>query len=78
MLPLQTSYIGHMRRGGKPNRLTLTTASILMLTANRARCAIIELADVHSWETIAREMIQRMSGDEAREFVEDFKAYWEN
>jgi hypothetical protein len=31
------------------------------------------LADLYSWETIATEMISRMSGDEAREFVEDFQ-----
>ena len=42
------------------------------LTASQARGAIFDLADDFSWETVAREMISRMSGDEAREFVEDF------
>jgi hypothetical protein len=42
------------------------------LTASQARSAIYDLADLYSWETIATEMISRMSGDEAREFVEDF------
>jgi hypothetical protein len=40
------------------------------------RSAIFEIADVYSWETVAREMITRMSGDEAREFVEDFNALY--
>jgi hypothetical protein len=42
------------------------------LSASEARGAIFDLADDFSWETVAREMISRMSGDEAREFVEDF------
>ena len=42
------------------------------LTASQARSAIFDLADDFSWETVAREMISRMSGDDAREFVEDF------
>ncbi len=42
------------------------------LTASQARSAIYDLADDFSWETVAREMISRMSGDEAREFVDDF------
>ena len=42
------------------------------MTANDARMVICELADVSSWEIIGREMISRMSGDEARSFVEDF------
>jgi hypothetical protein len=42
------------------------------LTASQARAAIYDLSDVYSWETIAREMVSRLSGDEAREFVEDF------
>ena len=42
------------------------------LSASEARGAIYDLADDFSWETVAREMISRMSGDEAREFVEDF------
>ena len=42
------------------------------LSASQARSAIYDLADLYSWETIATEMISRMSGDEAREFVDDF------
>jgi len=42
------------------------------LSASQARSAIYDLADDFSWETVAREMVARMSGDEAREFVEDF------
>jgi hypothetical protein len=43
------------------------------LSASQARSAIYDLADLYSWETIATEMISRMSGDEAREFVDDFQ-----
>ena len=43
------------------------------LTASQARSAIYDLADDFSWETVAREMVARMSGDEAREFVDDFQ-----
>ena len=43
------------------------------LTASEARSAIYDLADDFSWETVAREMICNMSGDQAREFVEDFR-----
>ena len=43
------------------------------LSANQARCAIYDLADQFSWECIATEMVYRMSGDEAREFLEDFR-----
>lgn len=42
------------------------------LSASAARSAINGLADRFSWETVAREMISNMSGDDAREFVEDF------
>jgi len=42
------------------------------LSASEARRAIFDLADDFSWETIAREMISQMSGDQAREFLEDF------
>ena len=42
------------------------------MTANDARMAIYDLATSYSWEIIGREMISRMSGDEARSFVEDF------
>ena len=43
------------------------------MSANQARVAIYDLADDFSWETVAREMVSRMSGDEAREFVDDFQ-----
>ena len=46
------------------------------LSASEARVAIFDLADDFSWETVAREMISRMSGDEAREFVDDFIRYY--
>lgn len=46
------------------------------LTAWEARSAIYDLADLYSWETVAREMVSRMSGDEAREFVEDFQSLY--
>lgn len=42
-------------------------------SASAARSAIYDLADLYSWETVAAEMICRMSGDEAREFVDDFQ-----
>ena len=46
------------------------------LSAAEARGTIFDLADDFSWETVAREMISRMTGDEAREFVEDFNALY--
>ena len=46
------------------------------LSASAARAAICDLADQFSWETVAREMISQMSGDEAREFVEDFQSLY--
>ena len=54
------------------NPMTYAQITASELTASQARCAIFDLADDFSWETVAREMISRMSGDEAREFVEDF------
>ena len=48
------------------------------MTANQAKSAICDLADLYSWETIAGEMIARLSGDEAREFVEDFNSLYED
>lgn len=44
------------------------------LSACQARAAIYDLADLYSWETVAGELIANLSGDEAREFVEDFNA----
>ena len=56
------------------NNLQATYAEITAAwrSASEARSAICDLADQFSWETVAREMIARMTGDEAREFVEDF------
>ena len=51
---------------------TMTTADIFSMSAMQARSAIVELSDHYSWETVAREMLSRMSGDEAREFLDDF------
>ena len=45
-------------------------------SAHDTRCMICDLADHYSWETVAKEMIRRMTGDEAREFVEDFKSFY--
>lgn len=42
------------------------------LSASDARDEILNLTDRYSFETICREMIIRMSGDEAREFLEHF------
>jgi len=46
------------------------------LSASQARGAICDLADQFSWETVAREMLSRMTGDDAREFVEDFQSLY--
>jgi hypothetical protein len=43
------------------------------LSACQARAAIYDLADLYSWEVVAAELVGRLSGDEAREFVEDFQ-----
>jgi hypothetical protein len=48
------------------------------LTANEAKSAIYDLADDFSWETVAKEMVARMSGDEARDFLSDFKRLYAN
>ena len=48
------------------------------LSANDAKSEIINLADNYSFETICREMIIRMSGDDAREFLEHFNTVLEN
>jgi hypothetical protein len=60
------------------SRLEMTYAQITAahLSASQARSAIDDLADQFSWETVAREMISRMTGDEAREFVEDFQSLY--
>jgi hypothetical protein len=42
------------------------------LSASQARSAIYDLADQFSWETVAREIVSRMSGDEVQEFMADF------
>jgi hypothetical protein len=53
--------------------MTYAQITAAHLSASQARSAIYDLADLYSWETIATEMISRMSGDEAREFVDDFQ-----
>ncbi len=53
--------------------MSYATINAANLSASAARSAIYDLADLYSWETIATEMISRMSGDEAREFVDDFQ-----
>ena len=57
--------------GGRKGINPMTTAT--RLTANQAKSAIYDLADDFSWETVAKEMVARMSGDEARDFLEDFQ-----
>ena len=56
--------------------MTYAQITAAELTASEARCAIFDLADDFSWETVAREMISRMTGDEAREFLEDFQSLY--
>ena len=46
-----------------------------MREAREARNAISDLADHYSWETVAKEMIRRMSGDDARSFLEDWEHF---
>lgn len=53
--------------------MTYAQINAAELSASQARSAIYDLADDFSWETVAREMVARMSGDEAREFVDDFQ-----
>jgi hypothetical protein len=54
-----------------------TIPSTTALSASETRSAICVLADHYSWETVAKEMIHRMTGDEAREFLEDFKSFYD-
>jgi Cys-tRNA synthase (O-phospho-L-seryl-tRNA:Cys-tRNA synthase) len=42
------------------------------LSATQAREKILEFADSYSFETVCLEIVNRMTGDEAREFVEHF------
>ena len=56
--------------------MTYAEITAAHLSASAARSAICDLADQFSWETVAREMIDRMTGNEAREFVEDFNALY--
>lgn len=46
------------------------------LSANDAREEILKLADIYSFETVCREIVLRMSGDEAREFLEHFERHF--
>ena len=65
---LQTPDLAPIMTEVQTNEMTNATR----LTANQAKSAIYDLADDFSWETVAKEMIARMSGDEARDFLEDF------
>lgn len=56
--------------------MSYATINAAELSASEARVAIFDLADDFSWETIGREMVSRMSGDEAREFLEDFQSLY--
>jgi hypothetical protein len=60
-------------------RLEATYAEITAAhqSASAARSAICDLADEFSWETVAYEMITRMTATEAREFVEDFRSLYD-
>ena len=56
--------------------MPLTTEQIQqMREAREARDAICDLADYYSWETVGKEMIRRMSGDEARDFLEAWEHF---
>ena len=46
------------------------------LSADDARSAILCFADDFSWETVAREMINRMSVEDARDFAEHFHTFF--
>ena len=63
--------------GGREGFHPMSTTSE-RLTANEAKSAIYDLADDFSWETVAKEMVARMSGDEARDFLEDFQRLYAN
>ena len=52
--------------------MSYTQINAAELSASEARVAIFDLADDFSWETIGREMVSQMSGDQAREFLDDF------
>jgi len=73
-MPLLTPY--NLRVPNTPKTMK-TIPWTTVPSAHDARCMICDLADVYSWETVAKEMISRMSGDEAREFVEDFKSLYD-
>ena len=57
--------------------MTYAQINARTLSASAARSAIYDLADLYSWETVAGELIARLSGDEAREFVEDFRRLYD-
>ena len=42
----------------------------MYLTANEARCKVLELADRYGSELILKEIVAQMSGDDAREFAD--------
>ena len=59
-------------RGSSAPAVPVQTMEFSTLSATDARSAILRFADDFSWETVAREMIYRMSVDDARDFVEHF------
>ena len=46
------------------------------LSANCTREEILKLADIYSYETVCREIVLRMSGEEVREFLEHFERHF--
>jgi predicted component of type VI protein secretion system len=46
-----------------------------MRDASEARDAVYDLSDYFGWKTLAEEMIRRMTGDEARSFLEDMEHF---
>lgn len=40
------------------------------LSADESRCKVLELADRYGAEFILKELVVRMSGDDAREFID--------
>ena len=56
--------------------LNQVTLDFSTLSADDTRSAILCFADDFSWETVAREMIKRMSVDDARDFAEHFHKFY--
>lgn len=54
----------------KPASNQLRFTAMSYLSANDARCEILELADRYGAEFVLKELVVQMSGDDAREFVD--------